>query len=200
MASKYGDGRSGRSIAVNPESGDVRVRGARQDNFMGVYDDEEDYNPYRDFGQERDNDPNWGYDNFDTYDDGLTEEEYGRYMGSRANKYADYMSRPLEDYERPEREIGVNSNNHSPQWENGYTTSSSDEDEYLDYLEQYDKGEISNHEMSRIQRRYAEKPFWDTFNPSEELIEQYGSGNESTRWPMFERRGGRWRPVFWRND
>ena len=229
--------RRGRRIAVNPNSGDVRIRGRSAlgddeysrysgssangyvddvlaespeerrgrfsrtsadtyDDFSGVYDDE----GYEDYGELGSNynpedDPDWGYDYYDTYDKPVPDWE-----NSRANRYADYMSRPLDERERPEREIGTTPNTHRPQWESGPTSSSSEEDEYLEYLDKYDRGDIDNYEMSRIQRRYANSPFWDTFRPSEELIEQYGSGNRSTRWPMFERRGGRWRPVFWRND
>ena len=228
--------RRGRRIAVNPDSGDVRIRGRSAlgddeysrysgssangyvddvlaespeerrgrfsrtsdmyDDFSGVYDDE-DYEDYGELGSNYDpeDDPDWGYDYYDTYDKAVPDWE-----NSRANRYADYMSRPLDERERPEREIGTTPNTHRPQWDEGPTSSSSEEDEYLEYLDKYDRGDIDNYEMSRIQRRYANSSFWDTFRPSEELIEQYGSGNRSTRWPMFERRGGRWRPVFWRND
>ncbi len=71
---------------------------------------------------------------------------------------------------------------------------------YMDYIERYDNGEIDNHDMSRVQRRFENSPFWETFNPSEKMIREYGSGNESTKWPLFEYKDGRWRPMHWRND
>lgn len=71
---------------------------------------------------------------------------------------------------------------------------------YMEYLERYDKGDIDNHDMSRVQRRFANSPFWDTFQPSRDMIQKYGSGDRSTRWPMFRREGGKWKPEFWRND
>ena len=215
------------------------------EDFMGIYDDddvayEDDYedeviNPYRDGGP--DDDPNWGYDNFDTFDDEPRSRkpvpDIERYRNSRANNFVDHMgsnprdsernsanmyvenmlartpeerlerlpnNRGLIRYEDGTRTIGTHNDSDSARWghENNYTDP--DEEQYLDYLEQYDRGEISNYEMSQIQHEFANKAFWDTFSPSENLIEQYGSGNRSTRWPMFERRGGRWRPIFWRND
>ena len=77
---------------------------------------------------------------------------------------------------------------------------SEDLSKYMEYLERYDKGDIDNHDMSRVQRRFANKPFWDTFQPSRDLIQKYGSGDKSTRWPMFRREGNKWKPEFWRND
>ena len=71
---------------------------------------------------------------------------------------------------------------------------------YMEYLDRYDKGDIDNHDMSRVQIRFANSPFWDTFQPSRDMIQKYGSGEKSTRWPMFRREGGKWKPEFWRND
>ena len=79
-------------------------------------------------------------------------------------------------------------------------SNSDDLSKYLEYLERYDRGDIDNHDMSRVQRRFANKPFWDTFQPSRDMIQKYGSGDRSTRWPMFRRENGKWKPEFWRND
>ena len=83
---------------------------------------------------------------------------------------------------------------------NEYSRDSEDLSKYMEYLERYDRGDIDNHDMSRVQRRFANSPFWDTFQPSRDLIQKYGSGDRSTRWPMFRREGGKWKPEFWRND
>ena len=202
------------------------------------YEDDEIYNPYRD--NETD-DPNWGYDNFDTFDDdnrvfdvdtdSSDEEDYRNkpipeWRSSKANRYVDAMKgypgekidRYMNDfmdktprerlrqlgrdpnniryYKDGTRTIGTHSESDPPEW----AEENDGLDEYLDYLDQYDRGEIDNYQMSKIQRDYANKSFWKTFSPSPELIEQYGRGDRSTRWPMFEKRNGRWRPVFWRND
>ncbi len=82
----------------------------------------------------------------------------------------------------------------------GYRQNSDDLAKYLDYLERYDKGDLDNHDMGRIQRAYANNPFWQTFTPSRDLIQKYGSGNRSTRWPMFRKEGNRWVPEVWRNE
>jgi hypothetical protein len=102
----------------------------------------------------------------------------------------------IREYKDGTRTIGTHTESDAPQW----AEDNDGLDEYLDYLEQYDRGEIDNYQMSKIQRDYANKSFWDTFSPSPEMIEQYGRGERSTRWPMFEKRNRRWRPVFWRND
>ena len=217
-----------------------------RDENSDDYDDD-DYDPYRDFGTEVENDPNWGYDNFDTFDDDNRrgfqvfdanprddddeEEDYSdkpipEWRNSKANKYVDAMKgypgekidRFMNDfmdktprerlrhldrdpnniryYNDGTRTIGTHSESDPPEW----AEDNDGLEEYLNYLDQYDRGEIDNYQMSKIQRDYANKSFWKTFSPSPELIEQYGSGDRSTRWPMFEKRNGRWRPVFWRND
>ena len=71
---------------------------------------------------------------------------------------------------------------------------------YMEYLDRYDSGDIDNHDMSRVQRRFANSPFWDTFRPSRDMIRKYGSGDKSTCWPMFENKNGKWKPIIWRND
>lgn len=81
-----------------------------------------------------------------------------------------------------------------------FSRNNDDLSKYMEYLERYDKGDIDNHDMSRVQRRFANKPFWDTFQPSKDMIQKYGSGDRSTRWPMFRREGNKWKPEFWRND
>ena len=60
----------------------------------------------------------------------------------------------------------------------------------MEYIDRYDRDGIDNHDMSRIQRRFANKPFWNTFTPSRDMIHKYGRGNRSTRWAMFEKKNG----------
>ena len=83
---------------------------------------------------------------------------------------------------------------------NERSRDSDDLSKYMKYLERYDRGDIDNHDMSRVQRRFANSSFWETFRPSRDMIQKYGSGDRSTRWPMFRREGGKWKPEFWRND
>ena len=78
--------------------------------------------------------------------------------------------------------------------------NSEDLSKYMEYLERYDRGDIDNHDMSRVQRRFANSSFWDTFQPSRDMIQKYGNGSRSTRWPMFENKDGKWQPIIWRND
>ena len=72
------------------------------DSFMGIYEDDyedEDFNPYRD--GEPDDDPNWGYDNFD--DEPSSRKpvpDIELYRNSRANDYVDHMKSNPRDSER----------------------------------------------------------------------------------------------------
>ena len=186
-------------------------------NFMGVYDDDDEYTPYDDFNPDKIS-PRDDYEQGDYYgeDTRLRQEDYDWAMDNSPNGYVDdVMASPprermrqlrkgvegIRDYSDGSQSIGVHRNDYDEDnvWDSG-PNYDSEEAEYLDYLEQYHRGEIDNYQMSKIQREYANSSFWNTFNPSRKLIEQYGSGEASTRYPMFERKNGRWRPVFWRND
>ena len=143
-------------------------------------DEDEGYEDYGELGSnfKPSDDPSWGHDNFDRYDyDYSSGEDYG--LEDTAPDSIDF-SNPRNFGN------GRNSNNELSQ--------------YLEYIDKYDRGEIDNHDMSRVQRRFENSSFWDTFQPSEKMIREYGSGNESTKWPLFERKNGRWTPINWRND
>lgn len=179
------------------------------------YDEDENFSPY---DLDYMDDPSWGYDNFDQYmDDSPSEEDYSdddddnllydvNYSDDKRNSPNRLYDVNYSDDKRnsPNRLYDVNYSDDQRNSPNRlYDINSNDDDEleeYLDYLDKYDKGKINNYEMSQIQHEYANKPFWETFSPSPELIEQYGKGDKSTRWPMFEKRNGRWKPIFWRND
>ena len=163
--------------------------------------DEEPYTPsaegYEDYGDIGSNydltsEPDYGYDeDYETEpyapDDEAPEEkapsrlDLGDTQPTRSTRY----STPLRDGTAPDN-----------------LDFSNDEDlsKYLEYIDRYDRSDIDNYDMSRIQRKFANKPFWDTFNQSRDLIHKYGSGNRSTRWPMFEKKNGKWKPIIWRND
>ena len=182
---------------------------------------------YEDYGEIGSNfspsdDPSWGYDNPDRYD-------YD-YSGSSANedKAPDTIdfseanvpparetrkrtTAPYSSERAPSRidfsNARYSGNNGSSNSEllqeprqQGARNNNDDLKRYMEYIDKYDNGEIDNHDMSRVQRRYANSSFWDTFNPSEKMIREYGSGNESTKWPLFEKKDGRWKPINWRND
>ena len=172
------------------------------------YDYEEPYeNEYEDgYGTYSDYPDNEGYDydyedeGYDDLDSGYTETddtdlEYADADREYRRQTRDYSARRSN----APSSLDLSANNSAPRGR-FQTQNSSDAEKYLNYLERYDRGEIDNHDMSRIQRRFANKPFWKTFRPSKDLIEKYGSGNDSTRWPMFRREGSQWKPVFWRND
>ena len=165
-----------------------------RDDNLDDYEDEDtsSYDEYGEFGSGVD-DPNYGYDNYDGYE----EYEDRTYAPSnRSPRSAGYKSNRANDYVNDV----LSSSPEARRNRFGNGKANNDLSKYLDYLEKYDRGEINNYEMSKIQRKYANKPFWDTFRPSRDLIKKYGSGNKSTRWPMFKNEGGQWRPEFWRND
>ena len=116
-------------------------------------------------------------------------EDYGE-IGSNFSPSDD----PSWGYDNPERY------NYDYSSGGGENNADNDLKRYMEYIDKYDNGEIDNHDMSRVQRRFANSSFWDTFSPSEKMIREYGSGNESTKWPLFERKDGRWKPINWRND
>ena len=178
--------------------------GYEDDTFSGVYDDssdpnyyddeygDEDYEDYGELGSNYDTkyDPNYGYDYFDEFEDVANKRRNTRKKAERANDFVD----DFQTFSPTERSDMMNANRRGGQ------RMQNDLTKYLDYLEKYDRGEINNYEMSKIQRKYANNPFWETFRPSRDLIKKYGSGNKSTRWPMFKNEGGQWRPEIWRND
>lgn len=149
------------------------------------------------------------------YYDDSNYEDYGD-IGSNYDitSEPDYEEYEAEEYEQEEKapsrldfsEAQTPRRNSSAPSRYGTAPSrldfSNDDDlsKYMEYLERYDKGDIDNHDMSRVQRKFANSPFWDTFQPSRDMIQKYGSGDRSTRWPMFRREGGKWKPEFWRND
>ena len=174
------------------------------------YTDEPYYDEYSDTDSGYDN-YNEGYEDYDSenyYDD----EGYENYDDGSYEDYGELAPEDEADYEynnygdRSSRRtlpsnVGRSYTRMPPARSNRFQTQDDkDIEKYLDYLERYDTGEIDNYEMSRIQRAYAKKPFWRTFQPSRDLIKKYGSGDESTHWPMFRREGSRWVPEVWRND
>ena len=175
--------------------------GYADDTFSGVYDDssednnsyneydDDDYEDYGEIGSNYDteDDPNWGYDNFDTFDD-MEQTRRARKTLNRANDFVN----DFQTFSPSEKNDMMNNARRG--------TNRGDLSKYLEALEKYDRGDINNYEMSKIQRKYANNPFWDTFRPSRDMIKKYGSGNKSTRWPMFKNEGGRWKAEIWRND
>lgn len=196
------------------------------DTYDEDIDDFDDFDDdgYEDYGELGSNfspsdDPNWGYDDPDAYDrykkfegkiyspnspvtppkkldfsnlkanigpDAYIDEDYfddnGRFTGERKKR-----SSPSENY--PQNKPSTS-----------YPRDDKDLRDYLNAIKRYDRGELNNYEMSKVQRKYAHNPFWKTFNPSKDLIKKYGNGNESTKWPMFELKDGQWTPNIWRND
>ena len=138
-------------------------------------------------------------------------EDYGE-IGSNYDitSEPDYAEYEAEGYEQEEKapsrldfsEAQTPRRNSSAPNRLDFSNSRNNDDlsKYLEYLERYDRGDIDNHDMSRVQRRFANSPFWDTFQPSRDMIQKYGNGDRSTRWPMFRREGSKWKPEFWRND
>lgn len=198
------------------------------DSSTPSYDDYEGYEDYEDEGYAPPTHSSRSDTVYDDYDD-AGYEDYGEVgsdydMTSEPDYYDDYEEYTperkapsrldLSDTQPPRRtprtpvhNIGTApyrldfSETRTPNNVNrDYQRDSQDLAKYLEYLERYDRGDLDNHDMGRIQRAYANKPFWQTFNPSKDLIRKYGSGNRSTRWPMFRREGGRWIPEVWRND
>ena len=165
-----------------------------QDDNLDNYEDEDtsSYDEYGEFGSGVD-DPNYGYDNYDGYEE-YEDRTYApssrtpRSGGYRSNRANDYVNDVLSSSPAERRN----------RFGNG--RANNDLSKYLEALEKYDRGDINNYEMSKIQRKYANNPFWRTFRPSRDLIKKYGSGNKSTRWPMFKNEGGQWKAEIWRND
>ncbi len=178
------------------------------------YDDYFDDTGYEDYGELGSNyditkEPNYGYDDPERY------EAYKRHKARtsaserKAPSTLDFSntqparrtpSTPVRNRATAPNRLDFSGARTPTNTSRGDRQNSDDLAKYLDYLERYDKGDLDNHDMGRIQRAYANKPFWQTFNPSRDLIEKYGSGNRSTRWPMFRREGNRWVPEVWRND
>ena len=180
--------------------------------------DDEGYEDYGDLGSNYDitSEPNYGYDDTERYEDykqheARTYSPSDRGAAPRNLDFSDARTAnyPLGKTQSRSRVQGTGQAPNSLDWSNSrtiaapserYTQNDKDIEDYLGYIERYDKGEIDNHDMSRVQRAFANKPFWQTFRPSRDLIQKYGSGNRSTRWPMFENKNGKWQPIIWRND
>ena len=171
--------------------------------------DDYEYDPYTD-----DYDPtqesDYGYDNFDTYI-----KHNGRYGGTttrQARRKADENRRrnidesriggttPFDKLTLDENSMVLGGDYPGQTHYDYYNQHDKELQKYLDAIDRYDRGDISNYDMHKIQRKYANADFWRYFKPSQDLIEKYGRGNRSTNWPLFRNEGGQWQPEFWRND
>ena len=178
--------------------------------------DDEGYEDYGDIGSNYDitSETDYGYDeDYEGYkrQEARTSSPSSRSIAPRSLDFSHARTAkyPLGKTQNISRGQAEGEAPDSLNWENSrtiaapserYSQDDKDIEDYLGYIERYDSGDIDNHDMSRIQRAFANKPFWQTFNPSQKLIKQYGSGNRSTRWPMFEKKNGKWEPIIWRND
>ena len=172
------------------------------------YDDE----GYEDYGELGSNfnpseDSSWGYDNPDRYDYDYSgrnsnEEEAPDtldFSGVDVPPARETRKRTTAPYSSERVPSRIDFSNARYSGNNG-SSNSDDLSRYMEYIDKYDNGEIDNHDMSKVQRKFANSSFWDTFSPSEKMIREYGSGYESTKWPLFEKKDGRWKPINWRND
>lgn len=203
----YANSRRSRASSRNFDDYIPSGRGSRIYDYKDLYENEyeDDYDTYSNYPYEEDYEDE-GYEDYEDYE-GDSYDGTDRGYTPSDDTDLDYEN---TDYERQARNYSARRSNAPSSLDLSAARSAprgrfqaqtnSDEEKYLDYLERYDRGDIDNHDMSRIQRRFANKPFWKTFRPSRDLIEKYGSGNDSTRWPMFRREGNQWKPVFWRND
>ena len=197
-----------------------RKNNLEDNNFNEDYDDE----GYEDYGELGSNyspedDPNWGYDDTEAFEDykkrgskiyapnsPVSPPERLDFSHAKAHIGPDaYIDEDYFDdngrFTGKKRARNTPSRNSQQNRNSGsYLKDDSDLRNYLNAIKRYDKGELNNYEMSKIQRKYAHNPFWKTFNPSKDLIKKYGNGNESTKWPMFELKDGQWTPNIWRND
>ncbi len=184
---------------------------------------DEDYNPddyytsygdegYEDYGEIGSNyDPTsesgWGYDNFDEYNI----DRYGGYndreIPERRPASRDVSAQPSQrrrsvssEYPSVDDTLGAirtqdraASRRAMPSLGRG---SNDGEAEYLRYLSDFEQGRISEREMSRIQREFERKPFWQNFRPSRDLISKFGSGNRSSVYPLFRQSRDGWYPIL----
>lgn len=214
-----------RSSDVTPEGSPRGYSGYGEIPDEFYYDDTEyepDYNPddydedygdegYEDYGELGSNydptsEPGWGYDNFDEYN-------MDRYGGQRDGDIP--QRRPAS------RDVSAQPSRRSRSVSSGYPSvddtlgairtqdraasrrvmpslgrgADDGEAEYLRYLSDFEQGRISEREMSRIQREFERKPFWQNFRPSRELISKFGSGNRSSVYPLFRQNEGGWYPI-----
>ena len=189
------------SNTVNSQAASYNGKAPNRIDFGNARTEYYDDYGYEDYGELGSNytpedDPNWGYDDYDGYGD-YEARTYA--TDSRSPRSGGEANAQMLDKGRaaPKR---LSSSVLNSALKHRRSAQGDDLSRYLDYLEQYDRGDIDNYEMSRIQRAYADNPFWETFQPSDDLIRKYGNGNESTRWPMFRQEGSRWVPEVWRND
>lgn len=176
----------------------------RQQVVEAASENDDDYEDYGEIGSNYtpDDDPNWGYDNFDGYED-YENSTYAPDSNNRLPRNIDFSGVNVPPEYPPAGKAPASIDFSGVEVPPEYPPRGKVRDDlnsYLEYIDRYDRGEIDNHDMSRIQRKFANSSFWDTFYPSKKMIREYGSGYESTKWPLFEKKDGRWQPIFWRND